>query len=61
MKRKIIVEIEVEEDAYAIQQQLSEKPCPEECPFYLNHCGEKVHCIDYLMATSKIVNWKETK
>lgn len=56
--KKIIIEIEVEEDKYAFNQNLSEKPCPEKCPFYMAHCNEKVHCIDYLMATSKIVNWE---
>ena len=56
-----MIEMEVEEDSYAIQHKLDEKPCLEECPFYLNHCGEKVDCIQYLMSTAKIINFKETK
>lgn len=62
MKRRILIEMEVDEDNYAIQQNLDEKPCPEECPFYMNPCScEKINCLPYLMSTAKIVNFQEIK
>lgn len=63
MKRRILVELEVDTDDEFYDRDDDagkQKECPECCPFYPNSsCRNMAGCVRYDMATAKLVNFKE--
>ena len=61
MKKRILVELEVDVDKlFYHNDNQSEKECPEYYPFYSNQsCRNMEGCIRYQMATANLISLKE--